>query len=284
MGVAATIMMMVIATSEYFCYETVLQTLMIATCAYIAITSGVASSLAKQYISFYTDWVAYFENKTLDTLDWIGLDSLADDISRLFDFISRRFRARKVRFNREDTVHFTDPYIPPDLSWALDKTEAINYFQRRRILLFVQGWAKERKLGLLPPNLCSSLDRMRQWYDIDEIAIFLQEYETLDSTKEARRLHAQQFCMVLDELLNTTTASTPADVQGLSSLGNVASEPATIHVDEPIDATMNNLCSTADKSEHSHLTTVSELIESCQIALLVMLFAPLVGVGTVSVR
>ena len=136
MGVAATIMMMVIATSEYFCYETVLQTLMIATtCAYI-ITFGVALSLVRGYISFYIGWVVYFEadwvvsveNKTLDTLDWIGLDSLADDISRLFDFISRQSRIRSVRFDREDTVHSINRHIP-DLSWALDKTAAINYFQ-----------------------------------------------------------------------------------------------------------------------------------------------------------
>ena len=193
-------------------------------------------------ISFF-GWAVYFENKTLDTLDWIGLDSLADDISRLFDFISRRLRIRSVRFDREDTAHSINRHIP-DLSWALDKTAAINYFQRRRILLFVQGWEIERQLGLLPPILCASLDRMRKWWDVDEVAIFLQEYETLDTTKEARRLHVQQFCMVLNELmLNNTTASTPANAQDLSSIGNVTSEPTIIHVDEPIGATRDSLSS-----------------------------------------
>ena len=39
-------------------------------------------------------------------------------------------------------------------------------------------------------------------------------------------------------MLNTATASTPADAQGLFSIGNVASDrPTIIHVDKPIDAT-----------------------------------------------
>ena len=158
---------------------------------------------------------------------------------------------------------------------------------RIRILLFVQGWEIERQLGLLPPNLCSRLDRMIQWYDVDEIATFLREYETLDTTKEARKMHIQQFCMVLNELmLNNTTASTPANAQDLSSIGNVTSEPTIIHVDEPIGATRDSLAVLlpSSKSEHSrHPTTVSEMIESCRIALLVMMFAPLVGVGIVMI-
>ena len=118
---------------------------------------------------------------------------------------------------------------------------------------------------------------MQTWYNVDEIAIFLQEYETLDTTKEARRLHAQQLSTVLDEMLlmNTTTASTQADAQALSSIGNVESEPTIIHVDEAIGATKDSLCSiaSASKSKHSrHPTTISELM-----------FAPFVGVGTVMI-